>query len=142
MKKSFAILLAVLFCLSLSACTLEIKTGGAGEQAPTSAPATTSTGSATAPVGDATSKNGGNQVTSATATQTSSGALLTRDQALAIALQAAGLTKADVRDVDAELDREWGATLWEVDFESGTTEYSYDVDAYTGQVVKREKERD
>ncbi len=114
MKKSLAILLAVLFCLSLSACTLEIKTGGAGEQSPTSAPAT----------------------------QTSSGTQLTRDQALAVALQAAGLTKADVRDIDAELDRERGTLVWEVNFESGRTEYEFEINAFTGEVTQREKEPD
>ena len=136
MKKSFAFLLAVLFCLSLSACTLEIKTGGAGEQTPTSAPATTSVDTSSASAGDATAKTENTQASSATAT------LLTRDQALAIALQKAGLQKADVRDIDAELDRERGTPVWEIDFESGTTEYSYDINAYTGEVVKQEKERD
>lgn len=67
---------------------------------------------------------------------------LTKDQALAIALQKAGVQKEQLRDLDIELDLERGIPVWEVDFEAGITEYSYDVDAYSGEIVKREKELD
>lgn len=67
---------------------------------------------------------------------------ITRDEALNIALADAGLKKADVRDIDVELDYERSLKVYEVDFESGGFEYSYDINAISGEIVQREKELD
>ena len=67
---------------------------------------------------------------------------LTRDEAIAIALAHAGLTKEQVRDLDAELDKERGVLLFEVDFECGAYEYEYEIHAETGAILKSEKDRD
>ncbi len=67
---------------------------------------------------------------------------ISRDEAINKALAKAGLKKSEVRELNAELDREHGGTYWEVEFESGNTEYSYDIDAATGDVIKAERERD
>ena len=58
--------------------------------------------------------------------------LIAREEAVGIALARAGLESSAVWDLDAELDRERGITVWEVDFESGNREYSYVLDAKTG----------
>ena len=71
-----------------------------------------------------------------------SGELLTREEAIAAALNQAGLSKSDVWDLDAELDREWGKSVWEVDFDSGTQEYSFVLDAKTGELLHQKTERD
>ncbi len=67
-------------------------------------------------------------------------ALITREEALNAALNAAGLKRADVFDVDVELDRERGVLVWEVEFETLKFEYSYDVNANDGTVTKSERE--
>lgn len=67
---------------------------------------------------------------------------ITRDRAIELALNHAGLTKAQVRDLEAELDRERTGVFWEVDFESGGYEYSYDINAETEAMARVEKERD
>ena len=67
---------------------------------------------------------------------------ITRDRAIELALNHAGLTKAQVRDLEAELDYERTGVFWEVDFESGGYEYSYDINAETEAIAKVEKERD
>ena len=67
---------------------------------------------------------------------------ITREKALEIALQKAGLTESDIRDLDIELDKERGVTVWEVDFDHQNLEYSYDVNADTGAITKAERERD
>ena len=41
-----------------------------------------------------------------------------------------------------ELDKEKGKTVYEVDFEVGSYEYEYEIDAYSGEIVKHEKEYD
>lgn len=66
--------------------------------------------------------------------------LLSRERAIEIALQAAVLTRDEVFDIDAELERERGDIIWEVDFETRDYEFSYHVDAETGAVTRSDKE--
>lgn len=67
-------------------------------------------------------------------------ASITRDAAINAALAHAGVAKNATRELSAELDRERLGTVWEVEFESGTWEYSYEIDAATGAVLRSEKE--
>ena len=53
----------------------------------------------------------------------------------------ADVKSANVRDLDVELDNEKGIMQYEISFESGSHEYDYDIDAYTGKVLRHEKER-
>ncbi len=66
---------------------------------------------------------------------------LTADEALTIALEQAGVTRDSIRDLENNLDRENGVLVYEIDFEAGGTEYSYDVNAETGAVTEREREQ-
>lgn len=71
----------------------------------------------------------------------SSKAYIGRDAALEAALKHASLSKNDVRNIDIELDYEYGSMVYEVEFEVGTTtEYEYDVNAATGEIVWYEKD--
>ena len=65
---------------------------------------------------------------------------ISRSKAQELALKHAGVTSA--RDLDAELDREKGQLVWEVDFEAGGYDYEYVLDAYTGKILRSHKERD
>lgn len=65
---------------------------------------------------------------------------ISRSKAQELALKHAGVTNA--RDLDAELDREKGQLIWEVDFEAGGYDYEYELDAYTGKILRSHKERD
>lgn len=122
MKKLFALLLTLVFVLALSACNNKGGGGVAGKN----------DNNATAVLPDTEQNN-----------QTQSNAdLITRDRAIELALKHAGLSKADVRDLEAELDQERAGRYWEVDFKSGKLEYSYDINAQTEEIVKLEKERD
>lgn len=58
------------------------------------------------------------------------------------ALTHAGLSEGDIRKYKAELDYENGVRVYEIEFKWGEYEYSYDIDAATGAVVKSEKEID
>lgn len=66
---------------------------------------------------------------------------LTRDEAINIALREAGVSKDAVYDLEAELERGFGKSVWEIDFESGNKEYSFDIDAVSGEVILRDIER-
>ena len=60
--------------------------------------------------------------------------MLTREEAKAVAFAHAGVTEA--YDVEIELDQDKGIVHYEVDFETKEAEYDYEVEAYTGEVLK------
>ena len=64
------------------------------------------------------------------------------DAAKEIALSHAGLSAADVRFEDVELDREKGKAVYELEFRSGSVEYDYEIDAISGQILDYERELD
>ena len=63
-----------------------------------------------------------------------------KDAALSAALKAAGLSKDQVKKIEIELDYEHGVMVYEVEFDRGFDEYSYDIDAKTGEVVAYDNE--
>ncbi len=67
---------------------------------------------------------------------------ITPQDAKQAALRHAKLDEGQVSDVDIDLDRDNGRLIYEVDFNSGTTEYDYDIDAETGEVISADKSRD
>lgn len=71
---------------------------------------------------------------------------IAKEAALAIAIKDAGINEADVRDLDIELDKEREIFVYEIDFETYNNrqeiEYEYDINAATGEIIKKEIERD
>ena len=69
---------------------------------------------------------------------------ITGDEALQIALEHAGVSRNQVRDIDVDLERERGRLVWEVEFEvrrnGREDEYEYYIDAYTGEIVRWERD--
>ena len=63
-------------------------------------------------------------------------------KAKSIAMNHAGVKKDAVYDMEVELDEEDGTLVYEVEFKSGNMEYSYEIDAVSGAVLKHESERD
>ena len=63
-----------------------------------------------------------------------------KDAALSAALKAAGFTKDQVKNIEIELDYEHGVMVYEVEFDRGYDEYSYDINAKTGKVVAYDNE--
>ena len=72
-----------------------------------------------------------------------SGGTLTKDEALAKALEHANLRRDQVDYIKkVELDYEHGRKVYEVRFYKGGYEYEYDIDAESGKVLKFEKDLD
>ena len=72
-----------------------------------------------------------------------SGGTLTKDEALAKALEHANLKKDQVDYIKkVELDYEHGRKIYEVRFYKDGYEYEYDIDAESGKVLKFEKDLD
>ena len=136
MKKLLGILLIFVLVLSLSAC--DNKGGRRSDNY--------SSGKATLP---SSAENINNKTTPSADTATSdansgvSQEYISRERAIELALSHAGLLhRSDIYDLDAELDREYGGVFWEVDFENGGYEYSYEINAVTEEIVRHQKERD
>lgn len=67
---------------------------------------------------------------------------ITASDARDAALKHAELEKSQVKDVDVDLERQNGKLVYEVNFESGNTEYNYVIDAETGDVISSYNEND
>ncbi len=78
----------------------------------------------------------------ASATTTDKPKQITRDEAKSIALNHAGLTASQVRDLEVELDRDDGKAHYDVSFDADGYDYDYEIHAETGKILKSEKERD
>lgn len=68
--------------------------------------------------------------------------LISRERAIEIALENAKFEQKDVINLTAELDREYGISEWEVEFDKDGFEYSYDINASTGEIIKNSKDAD
>ena len=87
---------------------------------------------ATAPAGDEAAKP----------TAPSGGADIGHAKAKSIALNHAGVSENEAYDMEIELDDEDGTLVYEVEFKSGNMEYSYEINAATGAILKHEAEID
>ena len=58
-----------------------------------------------------------------------------KDAALQAALADAGLTAGQAADIDIEFERDRNASWYDVSFDSGSLEYEYRVNAYTGEIL-------
>ena len=85
---------------------------------------------ATAPVGDETAK------------PTAPTGDIDHAKAKSIALNHAGVSENKAYDMEIELDDEDGTLVYEVEFKSGGMEYSYEINAATGAILKHEAELD
>ena len=67
---------------------------------------------------------------------------ITAKEAVAAALAHAGVTETQVRDLEAELEKERGELYYEVSFEAGPYDYEYLIGVDSAEVVHFEKEID
>lgn len=61
-----------------------------------------------------------------------------KDEAKAIALQHAGVSEADIFDVEIDRDRDDGRLEYSVEFRVGNKEYDYEIDAETGKILEHD----
>lgn len=65
---------------------------------------------------------------------------ISREKAEAAALKDAGVKRADVTFEKSELDRDGDRAVYDIEFYSAEKEYDYEIDALTGEILKREQE--
>ena len=57
------------------------------------------------------------------------------------ALKDAGVSSSSATFMKAKLDRDDGYYLYEIEFYSGDMEYEYEINALTGAILERDRER-
>ncbi len=82
-----------------------------------------------------TSPKAQTQAVAAQAASAQAATEITKEQALQIALDHAGLKKSDVAFSKVKKDFDDGRQQYDVEFHVGFNEYNYDIDASTGQIV-------
>ena len=75
-------------------------------------------------------------------TQAVTGTAVTADEAKQIALNHAGVAETDTRAMELETDHDDGRTVYEFSWKVGTTEYDYEIDADTGEILSYSQEQD
>lgn len=66
--------------------------------------------------------------------------VITEDEAKKVALEHAGMKESDVTNLKIELDTEDGIKEYEVEFFSGNTEFDYDINAISGEIISVEND--
>ncbi|MDR1137009.1 MAG: PepSY domain-containing protein, partial [Synergistaceae bacterium] len=64
------------------------------------------------------------------------------EKAKSIALAHANISESDIRKYEAELDRNHGRAVYEIEFNIDRTEYEYEIDAVTGEIMLAKSEYD
>ena len=67
---------------------------------------------------------------------------ITEDKTKEIAFSDAGVTEDKVYGLETDIDLEGNRRYYEIDFKADGYEYEYDIDAESGKILKKEKERD
>lgn len=63
-------------------------------------------------------------------------------KAKSIAFKNAGVSESEVSQLKVELDKDDGVVSYEIEFNVGRTEYSYDINATTGKIIEKDIDRD
>ncbi len=66
---------------------------------------------------------------------------ISREEAISIALRHANVSKADAKGLKAEKDLDERTPRYDVSFHADGYEYDYEIAAATGKIIKSEKER-
>lgn len=74
--------------------------------------------------------------------ETASAGVITEEDAKAIALKHAGLNESDVKGLRVTRDRDDGRQEYEVEFRKDMTEYDYEINAATGDIISYDIDND
>ena len=78
----------------------------------------------------------------AMATAPADASLLTKLEAERIALEDAGLNRGQISRLQIRYEWDDGRHIYEVEFHQGPWEHQYEIDAQTGKLLSREREKD
>lgn len=138
MKRLLSLLLAVAFVFAFAGCTNDMpenkKTtqnqGAVTNENQDSKPQTEN--NTTAPNNEKPSQDSNNYTEK----------FITVAKAKQIAFADAKVKESQIRDFEMELDHEGKTNYYEINFEAGGIEYEYDIDAKSGKILKKHKEKE
>lgn len=132
MKKISTIFICALLIFSLTACTgMSSSNTGSGNM---------NSGSLSSSLQDAESKISSLLTPSGANVSNSTAVAVTREEAIDKALKHVGLKKEDVKDLEVDLDTEREGVFWEINFDHKDQEFSFDINANTGEIVNSKRE--
>jgi uncharacterized membrane protein YkoI len=67
---------------------------------------------------------------------------ISKDEAKKIAFNDANVKENEIRDLDVELDHYNGKASYEISFEKDNIDYDYEIDATTGKILERKKDKE
>lgn len=67
---------------------------------------------------------------------------ISSSEAIEKAISSLGVDKSQIFDISSELDYKYGCTVYDVDFKYNIYEYTFYINAETGEIVKQFKEID
>lgn len=133
MKKISTIFIFALLIFSLTACTgMSSSDTGSGNM---------NSGSLSSSLQDAESKISSLLTPSGANVSNSTAVAVTREEAIDKALKHVGLKKEDVKDLEVDLDSEREGVFWEINFDYKDQEFSFDINANTGEIVNSKREQ-
>lgn len=133
MKKISTIFICALLIFSLAACTgMSSSDTGSGNM---------NSGSLSSSLQDAESKISSLLTPSGANVSNSTAVAVTREEAIDKALKHVGLKKEDVKDLEVDLDTEREGVFWEINFDHKDQEFSFDINANTGEIVNSKREQ-
>ena len=133
MKKISTIFIFALLIFSLTACTgMSSSDTGSGNM---------NSGSLSSSLQDAESKISSLLTPSGANVSNSTAVAVTREEAIDKALKHVGLKKEDVKDLEVDLDTEREGVFWEINFDHKDQEFSFDINANTGEIVNSKREQ-
>ena len=133
MKKISTIFICALLIFSLTACTgMSTSNTGSGNM---------NSGSLSSSLQDAESKISSLLTPSGANVSNSTAVAVTREEAIDKALKHVGLKKEDVKDLEVDLDTEREGVFWEINFDHKDQEFSFDINANTGEIVNSKREQ-
>jgi uncharacterized membrane protein YkoI len=80
------------------------------------------------------------QVPSSSSTTTNAGSYIGEDRAKTAALEHTGVAEGQATFIKAYLDHDDGRVVYDVEFYSGDTEYDYEIDAVSGDILESDRE--
>ena len=66
--------------------------------------------------------------------------LIGEDEAKSIALNHAGVSAGEIRHYEIKLDRDDGVYVYEIEFDTASYEYDYEINAATGAIIESDRE--
>lgn len=129
MKKIIALALSLIFAFSLVACGMD--TNGTESDMNAKNGSSNYNGTSLESAMDNTGLNGN-----------SGAGKIGSERAKQIALEHAGLSEQQAKNLKIDLDRDNGVLKYEIDFYYGNAQYDYDINALTGEIISFDKDID